>query len=390
MESAQNTDTHSASSHTDLSEKQASTESSGQSSTTNVTDNQDCEATIVNRSDSQKDASHSESEAQKDCNTTCTESGGKDSSSHSWQNSTKLLSGLELIDMFKEIFTGKRVMEDHVTIGLVGYPNVGKSSTINAILKVKKVPVSATPGRTKHFQTLFVDEDLMLCDCPGLVMPTFVSTKAHMVVNGILPIDQLRDYVSPVSLVAQRISRDVLQATYGILLPKPAVDEGEDPNKPPTAHELLGAYGYMRGYMTHKGIPDFQKSARHILKDYVSGRLLYAQSPPDVSDEDFEPALTVDKLTRIVKGINIGGSYNPNKRDTLDEVAGKLDNTFFTITEVGFGSKGVEGKPGQSEVRAPGTTPDSSMQSLSGKPWKKHANKHKKEKLRRIHGHLDA
>ena len=34
----------------------------------------------------------------------------------------------------------------------IGYPNVGKSSTINAILKMKKVPVSATPGRTKHFQ----------------------------------------------------------------------------------------------------------------------------------------------------------------------------------------------------------------------------------------------
>jgi len=34
----------------------------------------------------------------------------------------------------------------------VGYPNVGKSSTINAILQTKKVPVSATPGRTKHFQ----------------------------------------------------------------------------------------------------------------------------------------------------------------------------------------------------------------------------------------------
>ena len=38
----------------------------------------------------------------------------------------------------------------------VGYPNVGKSSTINAILQAKKVPVSATPGRTKHFQVITV------------------------------------------------------------------------------------------------------------------------------------------------------------------------------------------------------------------------------------------
>ena len=34
----------------------------------------------------------------------------------------------------------------------VGYPNVGKSSTINTLFLDKKVPVSATPGRTKHFQ----------------------------------------------------------------------------------------------------------------------------------------------------------------------------------------------------------------------------------------------
>ena len=52
------------------------------------------------------------------------------------------------------------------------------------------------------FQTLFVDKTLMLCDCPGLVMPSFVSTKAAMVVNGILPIDQMRDYIPPVSLIS--------------------------------------------------------------------------------------------------------------------------------------------------------------------------------------------
>uniref|UniRef100_A0A1I8IMC3 Large subunit GTPase 1 homolog n=1 Tax=Macrostomum lignano TaxID=282301 RepID=A0A1I8IMC3_9PLAT len=65
-------------------------------------------------------------------------------------------------------------------VGLVGYPNVGKSSSINALLRAKKVPESATPGRTKHLQTLPLGDRLVLCDCPGLVMPQFVGTSADL------------------------------------------------------------------------------------------------------------------------------------------------------------------------------------------------------------------
>lgn len=39
------------------------------------------------------------------------------------------------------------------------------------------------------------------------------------------------------------MSREVLEANYGILLPKPSVEDGEDPQRPPTPYELLGAYG---------------------------------------------------------------------------------------------------------------------------------------------------
>ncbi|KAH7956583.1 hypothetical protein HPB52_010873 [Rhipicephalus sanguineus] len=84
----------------------------------------------------------------------------------------------------------------------VGYPNVGKSSTINALVRSKKVSVSTTPGKTKHFQTLNLDDELCLCDCPGLVFPNFVSNKAEMVVHGILPIDQMTDHVPPVNLIS--------------------------------------------------------------------------------------------------------------------------------------------------------------------------------------------
>ena len=60
------------------------------------------------------------------------------------------------------------------TLGTVGFPNVGKSSLINAILGMSKVGVSRNPGFTKHFQTHFLSakKDILLCDCPGLIFPT--------------------------------------------------------------------------------------------------------------------------------------------------------------------------------------------------------------------------
>lgn len=156
-------------------------------------------------------------------------------------NSPELLTRDKLILLFRSIYKEKTYLEGVTTIGMVGYPNVGKSSTINALLQYKKVSVSATPGKTKHFQTLFLDKDLLLCDCPGLVMPSFVCTKADMILNGILPIDQMRDHVPPVTLLGTLMPKYVLEDIYGIMLPIPV--EGEDPDRSPTAEEILNAYG---------------------------------------------------------------------------------------------------------------------------------------------------
>lgn len=72
----------------------------------------------------------------------------------------KLLTCDELLDLFRSLCSKKvqKKAGEPVVIGMVGYPNVGKSSTINTLIQGKKVPVSATPGRTKHFQVM---EDLL-------------------------------------------------------------------------------------------------------------------------------------------------------------------------------------------------------------------------------------
>jgi large subunit GTPase 1 len=160
---------------------------------------------------------------------------------------------------------------DLVTIGMVGYPNVGKSSVINVLCKKKLVGVAAQPGKTKHFQTLFIEKDLMLCDCPGLVFPNFTSNRSEMVCNGVLPIDKLRDFISPVQFMCLRIPKHVFEVIYKI-----KVDATN-----PTGSQILQAYSKQRGHFTGRALPDEGKAARIFLKDLVNGKLLFCELPPE-------------------------------------------------------------------------------------------------------------
>ena len=85
----------------------------------------------------------------------------------------------------------KKNPDKRLMVGTVGYPNVGKSSLINVLCGRKRVGVAAMPGKTKHFQTLPLEEgarNICLVDCPGLVFPSFANSKAEMYCCGVLPI----------------------------------------------------------------------------------------------------------------------------------------------------------------------------------------------------------
>ena len=217
---------------------------------------------------------------------------------------SRLLDRSELLAYLKSAASSHGVVpnpryDGRVQYGTVGFPNVGKSSLINVLLgsattqhNVHRVGVASQPGKTKHFQTLHVPghPDAMLCDCPGLVFPSFVSSTADMIAAGVYPIAQMRDHWPVVGLVCQRVPRTVLNATYGINIPVNLL-EGHDPLSPPpkpTAEELLTTYCVARSIIASgSGVPDWQRAARIVVKDYVAGRLLYCHAPPGAG-EDFE------------------------------------------------------------------------------------------------------
>jgi len=206
-----------------------------------------------------------------------------------------------------------------VQFGMVGFPNVGKSSVINVLAGVSKhthgltrVGVAAQPGKTRHFQTLHLPDrdDILLCDCPGLVFPSFVSSTADLIAAGVFPIAQMRDHWPVVEIICKRIPREVLNAHYGIKLPTPTMQDLREqglaePNilsggssvvttggarlPPPTAEELLGTYCIARSLLAPaSGVPDYQRASRVVIKDYTVGSLLYCHAPPNLGTRDDE------------------------------------------------------------------------------------------------------
>ncbi|RQM21010.1 hypothetical protein B5M09_000178 [Aphanomyces astaci] len=161
-----------------------------------------------------------------------------------------------------------------VKFGMVGFPNVGKSSAINALLgasnfahHAQRVAVGATPGKTKHFQVLLPHEHNNIC---------------------ILLVGMLIQ-LTPCELVARRIPRVVFEKTYGIKVPVPNTGKYNDPVN---VYSVLEVYARARGFTTTgKSGPDTSRAARVLLRDYVMGKLLYCHPPPtvDVADAAFNP-----------------------------------------------------------------------------------------------------
>ncbi|KAL3620244.1 GTPase LSG1-2 [Castilleja foliolosa] len=223
-----------------------------------------------------------------------------------------------------------------VVVGFVGYPNVGKSSTINALVGAKRTGVTSTPGKTKHFQTLIISEELTLCDCPGLVFPSFTSSRYEMVASGVLPIDRMTEQRAAVQVVANRVPRSVIEDVYKISLPKPKSYEAQ--NRQPLGAELLRAYCTSRGYVASSGLPDETRAARLILKDYIDGKLPHFQLPPGISgdsdddDDDDEDDDDDDEDGDEDVEVSSAGIIESDESGEEDEIGSRLEHELSDLS----------------------------------------------------------
>jgi nuclear GTP-binding protein len=162
-------------------------------------------------------------------------------------------------------YARSRNMKTSVTVGVIGFPNVGKSSLINSLKRSRAVSTGAMPGVTRNAQEVHLDKNVRLIDCPGIV---FSDQNAHaLVLRNCIKIDQIADPVTPVEMILKRVGPEPLMAAY-------ALPEFDD------LVELLALIAKARGKYRRGGALDVAAAAVVILQDWNGGKIPFYTLPP--------------------------------------------------------------------------------------------------------------
>merc|ERR1719238_423090 len=188
---------------------------------------------------------------------------------------------IQLLRQFAQLLKQRQ----HVQIGLVGYPNVGKSSVINA-LKMKKVCKAAPiPGETKVWQYVSLTKKIFLIDCPGIVPPTdkdFAADSAK-VLKGVVRAERIEFPSNYIPEVLTRVKHKYLLERYKL----PSDTEPWEDHE-----EFLKVLAIKMGKLRKGGEPDVEIVSRMILYDWQRGGLPFFTMPPaqaaDPADEKEE------------------------------------------------------------------------------------------------------
>jgi len=174
-------------------------------------------------------------------------------------------------------------LKTSITVGIVGLPNVGKSSVINSLKRARVAQTGNMPGVTKSLQEIHLDKNVKLIDCPGIVF-TSGSGDAASVLRNCVKIEKLDDPVTPVQEILKRVPVKNLMKIYNL----PAFA---------THLQFLALVAKSRGRLRPGGTPDMEAAARMVLQDWTGGRIPYYTSPParENLNKDHEAARVVQE-----------------------------------------------------------------------------------------------
>ncbi|KAL6757853.1 NUC091 domain-containing protein [Haematococcus lacustris] len=175
---------------------------------------------------------------------------------------------LSLLRQLARLRTDKQA----ISVGFVGYPNVGKSSVINTLRTKKVCKTAPIPGQTKVWQYITLMKRIFLIDCPGVVYNKAKDSDSDAVLKGVVRVENLEDATEHVTQVLRRVKPEYLKRAYKI--------------KDWTDHEdFLTQLGRVSGKLLKGGDADLNTAARMVLYDWQRGKIPFFTRPPDHTEE---------------------------------------------------------------------------------------------------------
>ena len=169
---------------------------------------------------------------------------------------------LQLFRQFSSLHSDKK----QISIGFVGYPNVGKSSIINTLKGENVCSAAPVPGETKTWRYITLFKRIFLIDCPGVVYP-FGNTPTDCVLKNVVRMETIQDPTDYIGPILARLRPQYVTQHYG-------VSSWTDPL------DFLKQLAKKSGKLLKGGDPDMNNTARLVLGDWQLGRLPYFICPP--------------------------------------------------------------------------------------------------------------
>ena len=214
-------------------------------------------------------------------------------------------------------YAASKQLKRSISVGVIGYPNVGKSSVINALTsrlnkgsRSSACPVGSEAGITTSLQEIKVDNKLKVLDSPGIVFPSAVRSdqgtdqrggdEARLILLNALPPKQISDPIPAVSLLLSRLSSssnlyEKLLQTYGITALGP-FGNGD------VTTDFLVQVARKRGRIGKGGVPNLNAAAMAVITDWRDGRIQGWMDAPGLklaadADADADPEAVGEQLS---------------------------------------------------------------------------------------------
>ncbi|KAM4579653.1 nucleolar GTP-binding protein 2 [Odontesthes bonariensis] len=208
---------------------------------------------------------------------------------------------IQLLRQFGKLHTDKK----QISVGFIGYPNVGKSSVINTLRSKKVCNVAPLAGETKVWQYITLMRRIFLIDCPGVVYPS-EDSESDIVLKGVVQVEKIKNPEEHIEAVLERAKPEYIQKTYRI----PSWKSAED---------FLEKLAFRTGKLMKGGEPDLSTVSKMVLNDWQRGRIPFFVKPPGPEgDQEGEKPLPIEGPPDVE-------NVAEEKPDNVDVVSGEQE-----------------------------------------------------------------